>query len=830
MILTDNDRAYLESCDEDGVTAVGRLLSRLDAIVEEGVAQGRFTREEAEADLEVALWRAFALLQCEDYISYARAVEVLQKAAAAAGASGVWHYRLAAALTHVGRLREAFDVAREGVEAEPGYPWGWLHYAKLLAHFGEPEAAQAAVKKGLELVPGDSEFLTLEKEIRAGASLTEMLFHYIKPEHDEDLQTNRMDLEEVMEKQQALLCVLKDPEGFKAACEAFAFVGLKPDAEVPYLLSAEMPLEGFGGARVPVTLRMNEAGLSHMPPVWIRHAREALTNLMKDKGVSPADVTFVAIDLDRSIHLFLTPDPKTGVPRAHHFKLNPAVGSLDEKTPTEPEEDLPPDVEQTLAIVDDLDAKGDYRGIIRLLEAEPDGVRHPALTHELARAYNNAAEMHGPELLRAIRLLESVRERYEDTHKWQFRMGYALFYLEREEEALPYFERAEAKLKGDQDSLEFMRLCRFQMAYPRFMKPLRERIGQFWETFAQKSAELLGRLADPDRCMEAVREIEEDLRKAVPDARVLLGERDGVEHLIFSAGGDWLRTYLLRAAVRRMPEALKPHWRVTLGRPRGPAHEHFIINGKELNAENVYLWEEKSEDGTDDRLIAYHEAFETLEEPEFADAFACVHALLDNAIGEAVRMKYYYNLRLTRKAESGVGFSVLEFPGYLRETDPMRLVTTMDDYLDEVNRYDWDGSDEKDCDYLIDATHGELSCPALVLAYFNNEPALMRILSQAGATAGALYLDTADHSPEERMKLRDALRAELREKVPESYESVGIVDGKRYAYDVFLAWDLPAVLNAASDFAESRDAVLELGFHSLWREAGGLTVKKPEED
>lgn len=78
MILTDNDRAYLESCDEDGVTAVGRLLSRLDAIVEEGVAQGRFTREEAEADLEVALWRAFALLQCDDYISYARAVEVLQ--------------------------------------------------------------------------------------------------------------------------------------------------------------------------------------------------------------------------------------------------------------------------------------------------------------------------------------------------------------------------------------------------------------------------------------------------------------------------------------------------------------------------------------------------------------------------------------------------------------------------------------------------------------------------------------------------------------------------------------------------------------------------------
>jgi len=57
---------------------------------------------------------------------------------------------------------------------------------------------------------------------------------------------------------------------------------------------------------------------------------------------------------------------------------------------------------------------------------------------------------------------------------------------------------------------------------------------------------------------------------------------------------------------------------------------------------------------------------------------------------------------------------------------------------------------------------------------------------------------------------------------------VAKVDGRRYAYDVFLAWDLPAVLEAAREFAEGRDDVLELGFHSLWREAGGLSIRKPE--
>lgn len=274
-----------------------------------------------------------------------------------------------------------------------------------------------------------------------------------------------------------------------------------------------------------------------------------------------------------------------------------------------------------------------------------------------------------------------------------------------------------------------MRLCRFQMAFPRFAKPLRERINEFWDGMAQKTPGLLKRLADPDECQDAKLEITEDLQKVVPGAQAYVGAIAGPVDLNLSVDGDWLRTYLLRALIRRMPEELRSDWRLTLGRLRGSIPLRFDISGRELHAGNVYLWEEKSEDGGADWLIAYHEAFETLEEPDYAEAFSCVQSLLDNAVGEAVRMKYYYDLRLTRKPETGVGFSVQEFQSYLRETDPMKLVTTMDDYLDESNEFDWEGSEEKDCDYLLDAVHAELSCPALVLAYFKNDPDLMRMLA-----------------------------------------------------------------------------------------------------
>lgn len=143
----------------------------------------------------------------------------------------------------------------------------------------------------------------------------------------------------------------------------------------------------------------------------------------------------------------------------------------------------------------------------------------------------------------------------------------------------------------------FMRLCRFQMAFPRFAKPLRERINEFWDGMAQKTPGLLKRLADPDECQDAQLEITEDLQKVVPGAQAYVGAIAGPLDLNLSADGDWLRTYLLRALIRRMPEELRSDWRLTLGRLRGSIPLRFDINGRELHAGNVYLWEEKSEDG-----------------------------------------------------------------------------------------------------------------------------------------------------------------------------------------------------------------------------------------
>ena len=86
--------------------------------------------------------------------------------------------------------------------------WIWLQVGKLRAHFGDQAGALVAVEQGLKLEPGDYEFLTLQEEIKAGATLEQMEYHWINPDADQLLQQGLG--EDVDDKQRALACIRVD--------------------------------------------------------------------------------------------------------------------------------------------------------------------------------------------------------------------------------------------------------------------------------------------------------------------------------------------------------------------------------------------------------------------------------------------------------------------------------------------------------------------------------------------------------------------------------------------------------------------------------------------
>lgn len=300
-LLSPEDIAAMESYLEASSGYFYQVLEYLGDFIEKGQKEGRFTERQARRDLQIALWYAYACLNVDEYEYYYRAAQWLPDSEPAAKGCGTWYYRYAAALMYCGRLEEARKYAEQGTVEEPDYPWAWLLTAKLRSHFGEQEAALAAVERGLELEPGDYEFLTLRREIEAGATLEQMENHWIDPDFDQKLQAGQD--EGAAAKLQAISCILLNKAGLDEFFELFA-----PDPEdyapnAPYCTFHRL----VNNRRLEVAFLMNEAGLSKLGRDWLCLQRDRLDSgcwlAPADPEGKPGKLMTVLFGLDRSVRL-----------------------------------------------------------------------------------------------------------------------------------------------------------------------------------------------------------------------------------------------------------------------------------------------------------------------------------------------------------------------------------------------------------------------------------------------------------------------------------------------------------------------------------------------
>ena len=300
-LLSAEDIETLESFDEGTAAYFGKMLDWLENFIKSGVEEGRFSEKQAHQDLQIALWYAFACLNLDDYIHYYRAAEWMKDSEKNATGCATWYYRYSVALMYCGRLEEALEYAERGALEEPDYPWIWLHLGKLRAHFGDKSGALDAVKQGLKLEPGDYEFLTLKKEIKAGATLEQMEYHWINPDADQTLQRG-LD-ENADDKQCAIACIRVDEAGLAEFYELFhperySYKKNSPCCEFQYPVKEHL---------VELSFRMNEAGLSKMGADWLRQLKERLDSgewlTHTPEGEPEGILTGVFVDQTRRIGL-----------------------------------------------------------------------------------------------------------------------------------------------------------------------------------------------------------------------------------------------------------------------------------------------------------------------------------------------------------------------------------------------------------------------------------------------------------------------------------------------------------------------------------------------
>ena len=223
---------------------------------------------------------------------------------------------------------------------------------------------------------------------------------------------------------------------------------------------------------------------------------EVLTLTGGATGLFCGYVDFIAWDIEAALQMAKEFFEDSEIPWASFHTFRREAGTVNLKTPPEEEpddEDQIPELDETLTGMDYIpytpqneeeffqqleqwNDEDEHTRCIQALNAIPEDWRNYRIVYAMARALENYAVLgdHHEEppyykaekaLLRAIELLELVREEGQDKAQWNMRMAYGYQYLyHQEEKAIPYAQRWAELDPEDEDAPAVIQECQKEIA------------------------------------------------------------------------------------------------------------------------------------------------------------------------------------------------------------------------------------------------------------------------------------------------------------------------------------------------------------------------------
>ena len=486
-----------------------------------------------------------------------------------------------------------------------------------------------------------------------------------------------------------------------------------------------------------------------------------------------------------------------------------------------------------------------HQKIVDALEAISAEERTPEMDMELARAYNNLADPSEPEgkklLHRALELMQSHEEELGDTYSWNFRMGYAYYYLDQEGRALRYFEKAlelhpgdDPKLNTQQDIEDLIDWCKKGISLPQFSECFRERTEDWWETFAEMESELRQMMdedKDHTRGAELVSQMQETLNLVFDEISFEMGFNGEKYELILTPEGDKVKLFELVYFQKHAPKEVLEQWNILVGRQPLQNIGLRTDDGWDISGEDVQIWlEEQGENSF--AISAYCEKLLPMLREEEGRAWWMLTTLTDQVLGEIPHMRYIDSFDVLEKPKAEPSFLLSQLPDKLREQG-LELSTDPEAYLESYLGYKMEPKQDPDADWRLDVMAGSTCCVPLINGYLNADNDFMDDLHADGAVAGFFCypLDTL-REEEGSQKIFD-FRDKLEEVLTggdgsEVLTLTGGATGLYCGYVDFVAWDIQEALNMAKEFFEGTDIPWAI-FHTFRREAGSIPLKQQDD-
>ena len=487
-----------------------------------------------------------------------------------------------------------------------------------------------------------------------------------------------------------------------------------------------------------------------------------------------------------------------------------------------------------------------HQKIVDALEAIPAQERTTELDMELARAYNNLGNFgnqEGRKLLRkALELMRSHEEELGDTYSWNFRMGYAYFYLDQEGRALRYFEKAlethpgdDPKLNTRQDIEELIDGCKKGISLPQFSECFRERTEDWWETFAEMEAELRQMMDDDKdhtRGAELVAQMQETLNLVFDEISFEMGFNGEKHELILTSEGDKVKLFELVYFQKHAPKEVLEHWNILVGRQPIRNIGLRTEDGWDISGEDVQIWlEEQGENSF--ALSAYCEKLLPMLREAEGRVWWMLTTLTDQILGEIPHMRYIDSFDVLEEPKAEPSMLMSQLPDALKERG-LKLSTDPEAYLESYLGYEMKPNEDPDADWRLDVMVGSTNCVPLINGYLNADNDFMDDLHADGAVAGFFCypLDTLreEEGSEKIFDFRDKLEEVFTTgDGPEVLTLTGGATGLFCGYVDFIAWDIQTALQMAKKFFED-SGIPWASFHTFRREAGTVNLKTPPEE
>ena len=416
-----------------------------------------------------------------------------------------------------------------------------------------------------------------------------------------------------------------------------------------------------------------------------------------------------------------------------------------------------------------------HQEIIDALEQIPEAERDFETTSLLARAYNNIEEY-----AKAAELLESVKEEGAEDERWNFRMGYAQYFLNNYREALGYFSKVRELDPEDEDALSLIRQCNMAM-------PLTRRVKEFWNWFVENEEKLSG-MMNP-KSMEEADAFMEFISKGTnlisEDMHFNIG---GDHEFTFSVEG-WPDLFIIHPyIISCMPECLKGKWKFFPFNPGKVGSFAYRVHDTDVDMGKIMVKASYDEKRENFNIRYYDKNLCTLPEENSDGNF---HVILELVLGEGVSFKYVNGIERASGIEEGM-IALSGLRQHIEETVKSHGHEFFENPKDVYTGYQLTPkeSDELRFDVIV----GSTCLSSIVADYYHDSTELFDHANGFGAQA--LYIVFQNGAGEDNiLNFRHDLEDRITEEILEP-GNLGVITGgatgTEYSYIDLFVYDLRA--------------------------------------